>query len=261
MRIWSVANQKGGVGKTTSVVNLGAMLAQQGKRVLIIDLDPQGSLTCYFKMDPDHISHSSYNLFMNANKLTSSVIEMSIIPTPIAGMNLMPASTALATLERNISQQDGMGLVISKALTQLWDEYDYVLIDTPPVLGLLMINSLAACQQLLVPVQTEFLAIKGLERMVHTLKMVAQSLHKKMEYMVVPTMFDRRTNASTSSLRSLKETYKEHLWDSAIPIDTSLRDASSMGVCVNQISPDSKGARAYSKLLSTLKEKSLSHAG
>ncbi|BCE01886.1 ParA family protein [Marinicellulosiphila megalodicopiae] len=260
MRIWSVANQKGGVGKTTSVVNLGGMLAQQGNKVLIIDLDPQGSLTCYFKMDPDHIAHSSYNLFMNAKKLNISLIKQSILATPISGMSIMPASTSLATLERNISQQDGMGLVISKALTQLWDEFDYVLIDTPPVLGLLMINSLAACQQLLVPVQTEFLAIKGLERMVHTLKMVAQSLHKKMDYIVVPTMFDRRTNASTSSLRSLKNTYQNNLWDSAIPVDTSLRDASALGVCVNQINPDSKGARAYRKLLETLKEGVLSHA-
>ena len=257
MRIWAVANQKGGVGKTTSVVNIGAMLAAQGKRVLMIDLDPQGSLTSYFKLNPDQLTHSSYDLFAHGEQLTKQVILDSILTTPIDCLDMIPASTALATLERNISQQDGMGLVVSKTLSQLWERYDYALIDTPPLLGLLMINSLASCQKLLVPVQTEFLAIKGLERMVHTLKMVSQSLRKKMDYIVIPTMYDRRTKASVSSLRDLKNTYNDRLWEHCIPIDTALRDASEQGVSVNDINPNGRGARAYSKLLLSLQQHQL----
>ncbi|MFT4675830.1 MAG: chromosome partitioning protein [Reinekea sp.] len=252
MQVWSVANQKGGVGKTTTVVSLGALLAEQGHRVLLLDLDPQGSLTSYFGLNPDEIEQSAYDLFMNPGQAADQVHAKIIVATSVPGMGMIPASTALATLERNISQQDGMGLIVSKTLATLWDDFDYALIDTPPLLGVLQINSLAACKKLLVPVQTEFLALKGLERMVHTIKMVTRSQRRELDYLVVPTMFDRRTQASVKSLKTLREQHQGHIWDLAIPVDTKLRDASRDGKAISQLDGASRGARAYSSLLNTL---------
>ncbi|EAR09413.1 ParA family protein [Reinekea blandensis] len=254
MHVWSIANQKGGVGKTTSVVSLGALLAQQGHRVLVFDLDPQGSLTSYFRHNPDEMEHSAFDLFMHGGKIPDDVLENVILPTSIEGMDMIPASTALATLERNVSQQDGMGLVVSKTLAKLWDQYDYALIDTPPLLGVLLINSLAACKKLLVPVQTEFLALKGLERMVHTIRMVMRSQQRDLEYLVIPTMFDRRTAASVKTLKTLREQYDGHIWHTAIPVDTRLRDASREGKAISQIDPESRSARAYRLLLKNIVE-------
>lgn len=252
MRVWSVANQKGGVGKTTSVVSIGALLAERGHRVLLFDLDPQGSLTSYFGMNPDEISPSGFDLFMNQGKVSEEQAREVIVDTSIEGVKMIPASTALATLERNVSKQDGLGLVVSKTLSALWDDFDYAIIDTPPLLGVLLINSLAACQKLLVPVQTEFLAIKGLERMVHTIEMVMRSQRRELDYLVIPTMFDRRTQASIQSLQSLREQYQGRIWQTAIPIDTKLRDASRLGKAISQLDPESRGARAYQLLLKNL---------
>ncbi|TGG95954.1 ParA family protein [Natronospirillum operosum] len=252
MHVWAIANQKGGVGKTTTVVNLAALLGESGKRVLIVDMDPQGSLTSYFKLNPDAIEHSVYDLFMHQGKVPDNLPGQLLQDTGMPGVELMPATSALATLERNISQQGGMGLVLSRALTQLWDDFDYVVIDTPPLLGVLLVNAIAAAQVLVLPVQTEFMALKGLERMMHTLKMVAGSRHKPLQYLIVPTMFDRRTQASHKALRVLRQQYEEDLWVSAIPVDTRLRDASREGVGINQFDSASRGCEAYRALLKSL---------
>ncbi|WP_156504560.1 ParA family protein, partial [Oleiphilus sp. HI0066] len=124
MRIWAIANQKGGVGKTTTVVSLGGLLASQGKRVLVMDLDPHGSLTSYFGHDPDTIEQSTFDLFMHKGRVPDGLPEQLITATSCPGLDLMPASTALATLERRMVGVDGMGLIISKTLALLWDQYD-----------------------------------------------------------------------------------------------------------------------------------------
>lgn len=254
MRIWAIANQKGGVGKTTSVVALAGLLAQEGKRVLVMDLDPHGSLTSYFKFDPDSIEQSAFDLFMHQGKVPEGLPEQLITATSCPGLDILPASTALATLERKMVGVEGMGLIISKTLALLWDQYDYVLIDNSPSLGVLMINSLAAAQQLIVPVQTEFLAIKGLERMMHTLGMVIKSQKSGLNYMILPTMFDRRTAASMSSLKTIKQTWGDSVWRYAIPVDTKFRDASQLGLVPSMLDSETHGVRAYKKLLETMKE-------
>lgn len=258
MHVWAVANQKGGVGKTTSVVNLSALLGEQGKRVLMVDMDPQGSLTSYCRLNPDTIEHSVYDLFMHQGRVPDNTTAQLIVETTMPNVCLLPANTALATLERNISQQGGMGLVLSRALAQLWDDFDYVLIDTPPLLGVLLINAIAAAQVLILPVQTEFMALKGLERMIHTLQMVTASRKKQLKYLIVPTMFDRRTQAGQRSLRTLRQTYDDKLWKSAIPIDTRLRDASREGLSISQLDPSSRGCESYLSLLRTLQQEIVS---
>jgi chromosome partitioning protein len=139
--------------------------------------------------------------------------------------------------------------VIARSLAQLWQDYDYAIIDSPPILGVLMVNALAASQQLIIPVQTEHLALKGLERMVHTLRMINRSRPQELPFCIVPTLFDRRTQASMSTLRVLRDVYPDTLWQGFIPVDTRLRDASRAGQTPSQFDDKTRGVIAYRALL------------
>lgn len=258
MRIITIANQKGGVGKTTTTVSLGGLIAAAGNRVLLLDIDPHGSLSSYFGLESDASTLSAYTLFQERKELSPDSVRRIIQKTAFPDLDLLPSTTALATLERQAIGQDGMGLVISRAIAQVADDYDYVLIDTPPLLGVLMINALAACQTLVVPVQTEFLALKGLERMVNTLTMMSRSRKKALNYTIVPLMYDRRTQASVTSLRTIRNTYPDQVWPGHIPIDTRFRDASKAGVPPHLFDASSRGVEAYTSLWHWLEKKIIS---
>ena len=252
MKVWAAANQKGGVGKTTTVVSLGGLLAKRGYRTLLLDMDPHGSMTSYFGLNPDTIEDSLYRLFQIEQQRLAIPPQKLIQQTRFENLSLMPASTALATLDRQLGASGGMGLVIKHALELLSSDYDYALIDCPPLLGVLMINALAACEHLVIPVQTEFLAVKGLERMVRTLSMIGRANHRVPEYTILPTMFDRRTRASVSTLRHLRSKYATSLWRSVIPIDTEFREASRAGTPLPIRKPKDRGSMAYEELLNDL---------
>jgi chromosome partitioning protein len=252
VRIWAVANQKGGVGKTTTTVALGGLLEQRGARVLLLDLDPQSSLTSYLGYDADQPRYSTFDLFNAATAPSRAELLDQLLPAGAAGIRLFAASPALATVERRAPAKDGMGMRVARALAELRDDFDYVLLDTPPVLGALMINALAAGEQVLIPVQTEFLAVKGLERMLRTLEMIGRSTGRELPHLIVPTMFDRRTQASVSTLRLLRGQYAERIWASMIPIDTRFRDASRAGQLPSRFDPGSRGVQAYAALLKRL---------
>jgi chromosome partitioning protein len=254
VRVISIANQKGGVGKTTTSVALAGLMAAEGARVLMLDLDPHGSLSTYFRQEPDAQELSTYTLFQERKSLYPESVRRLIQPTAYPNLYLIPATTALATLERQAIGQDGMGLVIMRALAQVHNDFDYVVIDSPPLLGVLMINALAACHWLVVPVQTEFLALKGLERMVNTLAMMSRSRKKPLNYSIVPVMFDRRTQASVTSLRSIRNSYDEHVWPGHVPVDTRFRDASKQGVPPHLFDPGGRGTEAYASLWGWLKK-------
>jgi len=252
MRVWAVANQKGGVGKTTTSIALAGLLAEAGKRVVVVDLDPHGSMTSYFGHNPDALEHSCYDLFLHKGQVPQGLAGQLLLPTSDDKVALLPSSTALATLERQSPGQSGLGLVIAKTLAQLWQDFDYAIIDSPPLLGVLMVNALAASQQLVIPVQTEYLAVKGLERMVSTLAMINRSRKVPLPFSIVPTLFDRRTQASIGTLRVLKDAYPEHIWQGFIPVDTRLRDASRAGQTPSQFDTKSRGVVAYRALLKHL---------
>ena len=254
MKVWAIANQKGGVGKTTSVVSLGGLLAQRGYRTLLLDMDPHGSMSSYFRLDPDRIENSLYRLFQIKQSHISVSPQSLIHKTDFENLSLLPASTAMATLDRQLGGSDGMGLVVKHALESLSSEYDFALIDCPPLLGVLMVNALAACEHLIIPVQTEFLAVKGLERMVRTLGMIGRANYSVPEHTILPTMFDRRTRASIATLRYLRERYATTLWRSVIPIDTQFREASRLGVPLSIKAPNDRGSLAYGELLNDLLE-------
>jgi chromosome partitioning protein len=249
VKIWAVANQKGGVGKTTTAVTLGGLLAGRGTPVLLVDLDPHGSLTSYFRMDPDTLDASAYQLFQAAGRVTLDLVASLIRPTATANLFVLPASTAMATLDRQLGSRDGMGLVLRETLAQVEGRYEFALLDCPPMLGVLMVNALGACERLIVPVQTEFLALKGLERMLHTLEMIQRARRFPLPYTIVPTMFDRRTHAAVQSLAALREKYAERVWSGVIPVDTQLREASRIGAPLTRAS---RSVQAYGELLDAL---------
>ncbi|WP_026958075.1 MULTISPECIES: ParA family protein [Aliagarivorans] len=251
MKVWTVANQKGGVGKTTTVISLAGLLVQQGKRVLLIDTDPHASLTSYLGFDVDSMQGTLYELYQQP-ELDDATINHSIQNTEFDGLDLIPASMALATLDKVLGQREGMGLILKRILERLEDRYDYALIDCPPVLGVMMVNALAASSRVLVPVQTEFLAIKGLERMVKTLQIMQRSCPAPLRYTVVPTMYDKRTKASLAALKQLQESYPDNVWNSVIPIDTKFRDASLKHMPPSLYIKKCRGVFAYETLLSYL---------
>ena len=248
MRVFAVANQKGGVGKTTTTVNLAAPLAIAGRSTLILDLDPHGSLSSYFGFDPDATHNSTYRLFQNNQQDPFALIEK----TNVERLDIIPANAALATLDRQLGVKEGKGLVVVDALRKLRLQYAYVFIDCPPVLGVLMVNAMAACERLMIPVQSEFLALKGLERMVRTLNMVTSARGTSLPFTIVPTMYDQRIKVARDSLQMLRDSYPYNIWDEVIPLDTQFKVASEKGVPLAKMNPRSRGAVAYRKLLTSL---------
>jgi len=249
MQVWAVANQKGGVGQTTTVVSCAGLLAEAQRRVLVVDLDPHGSLTSYFRHNPDQLRASAFDLFRQPQLPSADELRRIVLPTSASGLMLFPAGSALATVERQFRSQEGVGLRVARALELLRADYDYVLIDTPPVLGVLMINALAASERLLLPVQTDYLAIKGLERMAHTLAMVVRARGRQLRYTVVPTMYEQGSETSVTGLRSLLRTFADHVAESVVPLDNIFREASLRGLTPSQHSPYSRGVKAYRSLL------------
>ncbi|MGI2259466.1 ParA family protein [Shewanella sp. GXUN23E] len=252
MKVWTIANQKGGVGKTTTVASLAGTLAKRGQKVLMVDTDPHASLGYYLGVDSEEVSASLYDLFLQHKALSRDKVVGHLVPTQVDNLHLLPATMALATLDRALGHQEGMGLILRNILSQVDADFDVVLIDCPPVLGVLMVNAMAASQHIVIPVQTEFLAIKGLERMLKTMELMGRSKHTRYSYSIVPTMYDRRTKASPAALQKLGEDYGVNLWPDVIPVDTKFRDASLAHLPAPQYAPTSRGVKAYDKLLDYL---------
>ncbi len=250
MVVWTIANQKGGVGKTTTTISLGGLLAERGKRVLLVDTDPHASLSYYFGIESEDLELSVYDLFVQVS--SKEQIMQSLCPTKYANIDILPATMGLATLDRSLGTKGGMGLVLKKAIQKLTDEYDYVLMDCPPVLGVLMVNSLAASDRIIVPVQTEFLALKGLDRMMKTMDIMQGEQETPFTYTIVPTMFDKRTKASLLAYRKLQELYGAKVWQGVIPIDTNFRNASEAQKVPSDFMASTRGVLAYKNLLDYL---------
>jgi chromosome partitioning protein len=249
LNIWTVANQKGGVGKTTTVVTLGGLLAQQGKRILLVDTDPHASLSYYFGIDSEALDISIYDIFSQPEKYIGQALLDSLCLTKVQGLMVLPATMALATLDRKMGMGSGKGLILKKALASIQHQFDYVIIDCPPILGVSMVNALACSNRIIVPVQTEHLALKGLDRMMRTLKIMRKTMPENIPINIVATMFDRRVNATIQAYTKLNQEYPEQLWRGFIPTDTKFRDASVAQMPASFFAPKCRGVFAYDKFL------------
>jgi chromosome partitioning protein len=250
MRAWAVANQKGGVGKTTTAVSLGGLLAESGQPTLLMDLDPHASLTGYFGFPPDRQAFSVYNLFQG--QISAAACMDGVSETGVDNLYLLTAAPAMATLDRQLGARSGMGLVLDRALANLTGHFERVIFDCPPTLGILMVNALAACDKLLMPTQTEFLALHGLDRMLRSIEMIQKARHIAVPHVIVPTLFDKRTRASNDSLDLLRERHGPVLAQTVVPIDTQLREASRLGVPLPLEKPNARASKAYRALLDEL---------
>lgn len=261
MKVWTIVNQKGGVGKTTTAVSLAGALARLGNKVLLVDLDPQASLTHYVKLQSNELPLSVYDVFIAKQKpqMFADLINKTIISSGLNNVDIMPAHMALATLDGAMSEQAGKGLIVRDMLTNLQEsmahtttQYDYVIIDCQPVLGILMINALVAADVIVMPTQTEHLSLLGLNMMLATLKQMRNVLSPNVVSLIVPTLFDRRVNACLSAYSVMRHAYKSQLWRGYIPIDTKFRDASAVGLPISDYAENARGTFAYEKLMNTL---------
>ena len=253
MNIWTVANLKGGVGKTTTALTLAGLAASRGSRVVLVDLDPHCSLSSYFLRNRQNYDYSSYNFFSEQGRLNPFSLKKCIQNTEQDNLGLIPASPALASLDRQPVGQDGAGLMVAAALSHAQSMADLVIIDGPPMAGVLMVNAIVACNQLVIPVQTDYLGVQGLRRMLATLKLIGDSGHQKQaRSLIVPTLFDRRTHASNAALEELREEFGDNVWGSQIAIDTKFREASALGQLPHKLQLECCGVNAYRLLLDNL---------
>ena len=249
MQIWAIANQKGGVGKTTTSLLLGRLLARRGARVLLADLDPHGSLTRAFGVPVDPPPVGTAELFEQPPRSVDALAR----ETPIAGVRLLAAQPAMATLERRSASTPGLGLMLGQGLAEASAHFDYALLDCPPTLGLLMVNALAAADQLVIPTQTEPLGVHGMEGMLRTAAMIERSRKRPLPTRILPTLFDRRTRACTETLDLIRERYPDRTWVQAVPLDTRLRDAQQLaGPELSGDVVSSRGFDAYQRALGWL---------
>jgi len=245
------ANQKGGVGKTTTVVNLATYLALSGERILLIDLDPQGNATSGLGIDRDTLEQTVYHGIVEAISGRDLLVS-----TRVPGLTLMPSSVGLAGAEVELTNIDARERQVARLLAPLEDDYDYVLIDCPPALGLLTLNALTAADSVLIPLQTEYYALEGLTQLVATLDLVRDHLNPSLRLKgVVLTMYDARTNLSADVAAEVRRHLGEAVFATVIPRSVRLSEAPSHGLPIAFFRPGSPGADAYRALADELRRR------
>lgn len=243
-KVIAVANQKGGVGKTTTTVNLSACIAEAGKRVLCVDIDPQGNSTSGVGVDKDAPEHSIYDVLINGVSAKEA-----LVPTVVENLDLLSARKELSGAEVELVSTLSRETVLKRALAPIRDEYDFIFIDCPPSLGLLTVNALTAADTLLAPIQCEYYALEGLSDLMNTVKLVRTHLNPVLDVEgVVLTMFDARTNLSEQVVVEVKKFFKNKVYRTIIPRSIRLGEAPSFGLPINKYDARSVGAKAYRAL-------------
>jgi chromosome partitioning protein len=245
------ANQKGGVGKTTTVVNLGSYLALTGDRVLIVDLDPQGNATSGLGFDRGAIERSVYDSVVDGSHIGDV-----ILAGPIEGLDVVPAAIALAGAELELAPLEGRERRLARRLGEVVDRYDYILIDCPPALGLLTVNALTAADSVLIPLQCEYYALEGLTQLLATLDLVRDNLNPRLAiHGIVLTMYDARTNLSADVAAEARRHLGDLVYRVVVPRSVRLSEAPSHGLPIPRYSPESTGAVAYAALAAELRQR------
>lgn len=238
----AIFNQKGGVGKTTTNINLAACLANKGKKVLLLDIDPQGNTTSGLGIDKRNMEYSTYDLLIEKDFDTPKAI----IKTGTEGLDLIPASVSLSGAEVELVNVKGREKRLKKAMDKVKKKYDYIFIDCPPSLGLLTVNSLTAVDSVLIPIQCEFYALEGVAQLMNTIEIVKKNLNSKLEIEgVILSMFDGRTNLSIQVVEEVKKYFGRKVYTTVIPRNVRLAEAPSYGLPIVEYDPRSTGAEAY----------------
>ena len=241
-KIISLANQQGGVGKTTTTVNLGTILAKKGKKVLLIDADPQGNATSGLGVEKE-VEYSTYDILVNDVKIQDAIQD-----TIIKNLKVCPANMSLAGAEVELVSMMSREQRLKEKLDEVKDYFDYILIDCPPSLGLITLNAFTASNSVLIPVQCEYFALEGLGQLINTINLVKKHLNKEIQIEgALLTMYDIRTNLSNQVVKEVKKYFENKVYKTVIPRNVRLSEAPSYGMPITEYDPRSKGAKSYTK--------------
>lgn len=244
VRVISITNQKGGVGKTTTAINLSAWLAKKGKKVLVIDADQQGNTTSGLGLEKNDIENTIYDVMLEESSLTDVKLK-----TCVEGLEVVPANISLTGAEIELIGKEEREYILKKEIDKIKQYYDFIIIDCPPSLSLLTINSMTTADSVLVPIQCEYYALEGLSQLIHTVELVKDRLNSGLEIEgVVFTMFDARTNLSLQVVENVKDNLQQNIYKTIIPRNIRLAEAPSYGTPINQYDPRSAGAESYMRL-------------
>ena len=244
-RVIGIANQKGGVGKTTTAINLSACLAEKGKKVLMIDLDPQGNATSGFGLERDKIENTVYELLISDELTIKDCLQKDVLEN----IDILPSNVNLSGAEIELIGIKRKEFILKKKLEPVRDDYDFIIIDCPPSLNMLTVNALTTADSVLVPIQCEYYALEGLSLLLHTISLVKKRLNASLEVEgVVFTMYDSRTNLSLQVVENVKDNLKQNVYMTIIPRNVRLAEAPSHGLPINKYDPKSAGAEGYRSL-------------
>ncbi len=240
-RIIAIANQKGGVGKTTTTINLSACIAETGQKVLVVDIDPQGNTTSGFGVDKENLDNTIYEVMLG-----EADIHNSILKNVIENLDILPSNVNLAGAEIDLIGVEDREYILKNELGKVADNYDFVILDCPPSLSMLTVNAMTAANTVLVPIQCEYYALEGLSQLIHTINLVKKRLNPDLEMEgVVFTMYDARTNLSLQVVENVKENLKQTIYKTIIPRNIRLAEAPSHGLPINLYDSKSSGAESY----------------
>jgi len=243
----AVANQKGGVGKTTTALSLGAAMSRLGKRVLLMDLDPHGCASVHLGLYPENVGISAYDLLLEES-YNKSLWEKAVFQGRQGGLDVVASNVKLTELDIDLKSRENKGLLLKMLLAEAAREYDFVILDCPPNMGVLLVNAMVASDLLIIPIQTDFLALHGLRLIFDSIRLLNKVLPRPVAWKALATMYDRRAGACRRVLALVRKKLGTRMFETVIGMDTQFREASASGKVIYDVAPDSRGAREYMAL-------------